>query len=110
MGSSYPYGATDPSIYDGDPYYDDDYDPHTDCDHEEREIDVCTGRTECQGCGRSWYVSNDEVNAELDRQASYHEWEQRENRRQWWRDQIDRLAFWRRLCQPTKVNDDDMPF
>lgn len=109
MGSSYPHGATDPSIYDYDPYYDD-YDPRADCDHEEREIDVCTGRAECQSCGKSWYVSNDEVNAELDRQASYHEWEQRESRRQWWRDQIYRITFWRRWRKPAKFDDDNLPF
>jgi hypothetical protein len=91
---------------------DDDYDPREDCDHEESEIDVCTGRAECPCCGKSWYVSREEVNAELDRQARWHEWAERENRRQWWRDQFDRFAFWRRWRRnkPAPIIDDEIPF
>lgn len=96
--------------YDPDNDEDADWDPRATCDHtDEVELDVCTGRFECS-CGHTWYATAQEIDAELDRQARYHEWAERESRRQWWRDQIDRLAFWRRWRKPAPVNDDDIPF
>lgn len=57
-----------------DDYYDyDDYDPERDCEHEHYEIDVCTGRAECDSCPKSWYLSSEEIDAELYRQATYYE-------------------------------------
>jgi hypothetical protein len=66
--------------------YDEDYDPERDCEHEHYEIDICTGRAECDYCPHSWYMTSKEIDAEIDRQARYQEDMKRENRRQWWRD------------------------
>lgn len=66
----------------------DDYDPARDCEHEHYEIDVCTGRAECDYCSRYWYLLADEIDAELDRQTRYHEecerWERQQRRREFW--------------------------
>lgn len=106
--------CTDPRDYDD---YDD-YDPERDCEHEHYEIDVCTGRAECDYCSKSWYLSSEEIDAELDRQANYHEEMERENRRQWWRDKTYpvRMFFFRVLERvwPRKacsvLHDDEIPF
>lgn len=60
-------------------YHDDDYDARDCCDHEQFEIDVCTGRAQCDSCGHAWWASNAEVDAELDRIAAYDEWCRRED-------------------------------
>src|SRR5882724_3849369 len=96
------------------------YDPERDCEHEHYEIDVCTGRAECDYCSKSWYLSSEEIDAELDRQANYHEEMEREDRRQWWRDLGYRLLHplmsihWS-LCKRgwfrgRQMNNDDIPF
>lgn len=54
---------------DGDTCYDD-Y-PPDDCWHEEYEIDILTGRAECCYCQHSWYLSDAELSAEIQRQADY---------------------------------------
>jgi hypothetical protein len=111
MGSSYPYGATDPSIYDCDPGYDDDpYDDADGCDHEDADQDILTGRTHCHRCGHAWWMTSDEINAAIQHQAEYEEWAWRESRRQWWRDQFDRFAFWRRWRKAAKFDDNNLPF
>ncbi len=74
----------------------DDYDPEIDCNHEHYEIDVCTGRAECDYCSKSWYLSIDEIDAELDRQANYHQEFEREERRQ------RRHKLWRKLTFPIR--------
>jgi hypothetical protein len=93
-----------------DPYEDDD--TRDDCDHTDGyEIDVCTGKCTCDVCSHTWYATSDQVNAELDRQATYWEDVERDERRRWWRDQFDRLAFWRRWRKPKPlVLDDEIPF
>lgn len=95
-----------------DALYDDDYDPRIDCDHEHSDMDVCTGRCVCDVCGHSWYVTSEEVNAELDRRATYWEDVERDERRRWWRDQFDRIAFWRWRWRKRKIVsiDDEIPF
>lgn len=102
---------------DGDDWRDLDYYEldDADCEHEHYEIDVCTGRAECDSCSKSWYVSGEEINRELDRQANYYEDMEREERRQWWRDLWDRLMApfralrWRRKSVAA-TDDDDIPF
>lgn len=97
---------------------DDEYDDP--CDHEDYDIDIVSGRAECHWCGEGWYASNEEVLSAVDAQAAYAEYEERENRRQWWGDlvynirhplqalhwQFQKLGWIRR---PT-VTDDDIPF
>lgn len=109
-------------ISDDDDWHDpDDYDPEADCEHEHYEIDVCTGRAECDYCSHSWYLTSEEIDAELDRQARYYEDMERENRRQWWRDLfapiIDpinslrwKLRRMRWRWQRSPVIDDEIPF
>lgn len=79
-------------------YYDDydDYDAEIECCHEHYEIDVCTGRAECDYCDKSWYLSAEEIDAELERQANYHDDMEREERRQ------RRQEFWRKLTLPIR--------
>lgn len=60
----------------------DDYDAERDCMHEHYEIDVCTGRAECDYCPKSWYMSSEEIDAELERQTNYQDECEREDRRQ----------------------------
>lgn len=86
--------TTDPRDYYEDE--EDEYNPERDCEHENYEIDVCTGRAECDQCSKSWYLSAEEIDAELDRQANYHEDCEREERRQ------RRLVFWRKLTLPIR--------
>jgi hypothetical protein len=62
------------------------YDAERDCEHEHYEIDICTGRAEFDYCPHSWYMTSEEIDAELDRQARYYDDMEREERRQWWRD------------------------
>ena len=96
--------------------YDDDYDPEIDCEHEDYDIDVCTGRASCNCCRKHWYVSSEEINQELDRQARYYEDIEREERWQWWRDlwQQIRSAFawrpWAKTKSAANDTDDDIPF
>ncbi len=102
------------SQHDDDDYgSDDDYDRESECDHNGYEIDILTGRAECDYCQHSWYVSGERINAEIERQANYHEDMERENRRQWWRDL--RYAIWHpfqvlkeRLLR--RRYDDEIPF
>ncbi|MGR4927233.1 hypothetical protein ACIPUD_10505 [Bradyrhizobium sp. CAR08] len=76
--------------------HDDDYDAERDCEHEHYDIDVCTGRAECESCSKSWYLTSEEVDAELDRQANYQDAIEREERRR------RRREFWRKLTYPIR--------
>jgi hypothetical protein len=89
---------------------DDDYEDDP-CDHDDYEIDILDGRCRCM-CGHSWYASDEQVNAEIERQRQYCEYEERENRRQWWLDRWDSVKsfFRRRERGPALVSDDDIPF
>jgi hypothetical protein len=69
---------------DQDDDYDFDGDYKDECDHEESEMDVCTGRVECQICGHRWWATKEEIDAELDRMAAYSEWDRQQNSR-WFR-------------------------
>ena len=69
-------------------YYDDyeEYEPDFErCDHDDYDADILTGRATCYRCGHSWYQTTEEINAAIERQREYSEWEERENRREFWR-------------------------
>lgn len=48
-----------------DDYYEDD-DP---CDHDDRDVDILTGRANCWQCGEAWWLTDAELKRELERQA-----------------------------------------
>lgn len=96
------------------------YDDESECDHDDYDCDVLDGRCRCI-CGHSWYASNEQVLAEIGRQREYSEWEEQENRRQWWGDllynvrhplqaihwQLQKHGWLRPRTAPT---DDEIPF
>ena len=94
------------------------YDAERDCEHEDYDIDICTGRASCNCCSHHWYMSSEEIDAECERQARYQDDMERENRRQWWRDKTYpvRMFFFRVLERvwPRKacsvLHDDEIPF
>lgn len=99
----------------------DDYEEEDPCDHEDAETDCLDGRVYCHRCGAQWYATAEELAAEHRRVVEYAKWEERENRRQWWRDlfapildPIDSLRWklrrlsWRWRRAP--IIDDDIPF
>ena len=96
----------------------DDYDPLLDCEHENYEIDVLTHRAECDQCSHSWYLTSEEIDRELDRQANYYDDMMREERRQRWRDLTYpiRMFFFRVLERVwlrkagSVLHDDEIPF
>lgn len=96
------------------------YDDEPECDHDDYDIDILDGRCRCL-CGHSWCASQEQVEAEIKRQREYSEHEERENRRQWWRDLFApitdpirtlrrRLFEWRLRRQFPEHVDDDIPF
>ena len=62
-----------------------DYEEEDPCDHEDAETDCIDGRVVCHRCGAQWYASAEELAAEHQRLVEYHEWEERERRREFWR-------------------------
>ena len=106
--------TTDPN----DRSYYDDYEDEDPCDHEDAETDCLDGRVVCHRCGAQWYASADELAAEHRRLVEYHDWEERENRRQWWRDRtypVRMFVFrvlermWPRQAISV-LHDDEIPF
>lgn len=67
--------------------YDDDV-----CDHDDYDVDILEGRARCNRCSESWHVTEEEVARQIEHQRQYSEWEERENRRE----------FWRRLTHPIR--------
>lgn len=97
---------------------DDEYDDP--CDHDDYDVDILEGRARCHRCGESWYCSDEEVLRQIDHEAAYAAWEEKENRRQWW-DNLRysirhplRVIHWqmqkRGWFQPHVMTDDDIPF
>lgn len=92
-------------------------DDEPECDHDDYDVDILDGRCRCL-CGHSWYASSKEIEAEIERQREYSEWEECENRRQWWRDKTlpIRMFFFRMLERiwPRRalnvLHDDEIPF
>jgi hypothetical protein len=101
--------STDDSDWDRHDHYEDDF-----CDHDDRDIDVLTGRWSCYRCGETGWASSQQIQAEIEHQAAYAEYEGRENRRQWWRDLFGPITApfrrwrWRRR-HPIEL-DDEIPF
>ena len=95
--------------YDNEPWYNaiDD-----DCCHEEYEDDILTGIATCDQCGHRWLRGADEIEAEIQRIAAYQDYEDLENRRQWWRDLLERVRsiLPRRKRTALPVDDDLIPF
>lgn len=91
---------------------DDDYD-EPECDHEDFDIDILDGRARCNRCSESWHATEDEIRAQIEHMARYAEYEEREERRQWWRDLWDRIKSPFQRLRPVKrgpILDDDIPF
>lgn len=96
------------------PSYDDE--PEEECDHEEYEHDIISGRAVCCKCPHSWYLSAEEIAAEIERIRAYDEW-QREQDRPWFRfkrwaeSHIGAIrSRWKRWRRPAPVIDDEIPF
>lgn len=99
-----------------------DEDPDSDeCDHADYEIDVLSGRAECCDCPHSWHATDEQISAEVERQAKWDAWAEREERRILWRerfafilDPIDRIRRryeeWKTRRQFPERADDDIPF
>lgn len=80
------------------------------CDHEDYDVDIVTGRASCNDCLAHWYVSDEEIQLQIEHEAAYHERMERESRHQWWR---DLWASIRSIIPHRKrafVNHDDIPF
>jgi hypothetical protein len=88
------------------------YDEHDEpCDHENYDIDILDGRATCDRCGERWYASNEEVLQTIDHMAWYAEYEERENRKQWWRDIWHSIkSIIPRRKRLAHIDDDDIPF
>ena len=112
--------------WDDDPPEDDGREIDDDCDHDDHDIDVCTGRASCNMCDHVWWVTGEEINRELDRQSRYDEDRARWERRQWWRESWLMQTYWRiggllaalwaslpwprRRYKPPPFDQDDIPF
>lgn len=90
------------------PDWDDDDPPDYEdgeCGHESFDVDILTGRAECQMCPHSWYASAEEIQRQIDHEAAYAEYLERGERDhklesflQWWRDfwsSVKSLYRWR---------------
>lgn len=94
------------------------YNDEPECDHDDYEYDILTGRAECSMCSHSWYLSDREMNHQARLQAEYQKIMDHENRRQWWRDRTYpvRMFIFRSLERiwPRKaikvLHDDEIPF
>jgi hypothetical protein len=78
-------------------------------DHTDADLDILDYRYRCS-CGHSWSATAVQVEAEIERQREYSEWEERENRRQWWRDLWDKTKAPFRLRRRQPILDDEIPF
>lgn len=87
-------------------------DHEEDCDHDDYDSDILSGRAQCYRCGYSWWQTTEEIEAEFDRIRRYAEWEE-EQRRPWnrFREWLWNLRMsWRRRLVSPKATDDDIPF
>lgn len=73
-------------------YVDEYDDPQDLCDHEDYDVDILSGRASCNNCLAHWYVDQEEVERQIEHQRRYSDWEERENR---W-------EFWRKLTHPVR--------
>lgn len=88
----------------------DDPDP---CGHDDYEVDILDGRCRCS-CGHSWYATEDQISRQIEFHREYAELEEREHRRQWWRDLYYKITIplrpFRRWRARRLYGDDDLPF
>lgn len=95
--------------------YGEDDDPDVECCvHEEYDADVLTGRATCHYCGHSWWQTEEEIAAEIERIRSYDEWQQEQNR-PWFRFKQLMRDIWllirpRRRQRSAIIGDDEIPF
>lgn len=90
--------------------YDDDLEGE--CQHDEYDTDILSGRATCWNCGASWWQSEDEIQAEIDRQREYDEWCAAQQRlcnrfKEWLGSWLHSL--WRRRRRSSET-DDEIPF
>lgn len=71
----------------------DEGEPQDECCHENYDRDDLTGRANCNYCGHHWYMSNEQVLADIRREAEYDKQQRREARRE----------FWRKLTHPIRL-------
>lgn len=55
-------------------FYDDVEEIREDCDHDEYETDVLTGRAFCQMCDYTWYQTSADLARDQERTARYTRW------------------------------------
>lgn len=60
------------------------------CHHEAYDINI-KGTAICEDCGERWWPSESEIAHYRCLNATYDAWCHREERRQWWRDQWQRI-------------------
>lgn len=91
-----------------DPGYDDP--PEEECFHEEYDADW-EGRATCGRCGHSWFLSSEQIAADHAHSDAYDAYCRAEERREWVRGWVNKLAFWRRWRKPRHAMiDDEIPF
>ena len=87
------------------------------CDHEDCDADILTGRAICNRCGHSWWQTEAEIAAEIDRIRAYDEWEHEQRTlryriKEWFSGMLFRVRYrwatrhWKRLVDDS----DDTPF
>lgn len=115
---TYDQWKTDPDPYG---HYSYDYEheePEDECAHEYYERDILTGLATCENCDHRWYLSNEQVRADMARETEYAKWQRRERRREYWRDLTYPIRFrtyrllsriWPRKACSVLV-DDEIPF
>lgn len=84
---SYDQWKTDSGYDERDPYDE----PEDECEHADYEADI-SGRATCNRCQYSWWQTEEEIAAEVNRIREYDEWQRRQERRE----------FWRRLTHPIR--------
>jgi len=96
----------------------DDGDDRDHCGHEEYELDVLTGRAECDYCGMSWWATTEQIDAEHNRMVAHSEWVQEQERlirrRECWawvhRLWLAAIEAWFRRKPRHMLTDDEVPF
>lgn len=79
---------------------------HWDCDHADADLNIIDGRA-CCPCGYSWWMTEAEITAEVERQREYAEWQERQERwARWYR----LTACLRRKHRQAWISDDEIPF
>ena len=55
--------------------YEDEYDGFDDdfCDHDDRDVDILTGRATCYRCGESWWMTDEQLRQEIRLAAEIYE-------------------------------------